>query len=94
MVRPSPCHDEIVIYDVTQVHGKLQWKASKIIEGQEQWMGTLECDFEVTKRAAVCNIPNRGQWRFHVDGDSMTGTLNLSDGTLFRKVSVKRYQRK
>ncbi len=94
MVRPSACHDETVIYDITEAQGKLQWKASKIVDGEEQWMGTLECDYQPSKQLAVCEIPKGGQWRLHAEGDSMTGTLNLPDGTLYRKVTVKRYQRK
>ena len=92
-VRESPCHDEVVVYDVTEAQGKLQWKAYKIVEGKEEWMGTLQCDHQAANQVAVCSIP-RGQWEFHADGDSMTGTLKLTDGTLFRKVSAKRYQRK
>src|ERR1043165_4229164 len=74
-VRPSACHDEVVIYDVTEEKkSKLHWKASKIVEGEEKWMGTLECDYQASNQVALCSIPN-GKWEFHADGDNMTGTL-------------------
>jgi hypothetical protein len=35
----------------------------------------------------VCQIP-KGEWRFHVNGKKITGTINLTDGTVYRRVAV------
>lgn len=91
-VKPSACHDEVVVYEFTastEKKGMLSWKADKIVNGEQQNMGTLDCTFASGTQTVTCNIP-RGVWELQVNGDTMTGTLKLSDGTLFRKVSVKR----
>ena len=92
-VKPSACHDEVVVYEITAVAGKpgaLLWKADKIVNGEQQNMGTLDCSYSADSRTMTCDIPGRAVWSLTVSGDVMTGTLKRSDGTLFRKVSVKR----
>jgi hypothetical protein len=90
-VKPSACHDEIVVYEITATAGSkdhVVWKADKIVKGQRENMGTLDCT--TASQTVTCDMPGRGVWSLTVDGDNMTGTLKLSDGTLFRKVSAKR----
>ncbi len=93
-VKPSACHDEIVVYDITAPADSrkdiLVWKADKIVDGKQQNMGSLVCEYIAEKDSFTCLIPDKGTWAFQVNGDTMTGTLKLTDGTLFRKVSVKR----
>ena len=92
-VKPSSCHDETVVYEITappDKKGALIWKADKIVNGEPQNMGTLECTFASATQVVTCDIPSKGTWAFELKGDTMTGTLKLSDGTLFRKVNVKR----
>jgi hypothetical protein len=91
-VKPSACHDETVVYEITappEKKGGLVWKADKIVNGEQQNMGTLDCTAPYP-HSVTCDIPGKGVWTLQVQGDSMTGTLKLSDGTLFRKVSVHR----
>lgn len=88
-VKPSACHDEIVVYEISEgKNGGIVWKADKIVNGERQNMGTLDCTFAAS--VLTCDIPGKGVWSLTVRGDSMTGTLKLSDGTLFRKVAAKR----
>lgn len=88
-VKPSACHDESVVYEITPgKNGGVVWKADKIVNGQQENMGTLDCTFAAS--VLTCDISGKGVWSLTVRGDAMTGTLKLSDGTLFRKVSVKR----
>ena len=93
-VKPSACHDETVVYEITAPASNrkdvLVWKADKIVNGEQQNMGSLVCTYAAGKNTFSCDIPNRGKWEFQVNGDAMSGTLKLADGTLFRKVSVKR----
>lgn len=93
-VKPSACHDEVVVYEINPSANKKEQftvKADKVVDGKRQWMGDLNCTYGASARTLTCEIP-RGVWSFTVQGDAMTGTLKLSDGTLFRKVSAKRDQ--
>ena len=87
-VRPSACHDENVIYEITSsAPGKLRWRADKIINGERENMGVLECTYE--NQALKCPF-ERGVWTLNVNGARMTGTLRLTDGTVFRTVDARR----
>ena len=88
-IRDSPCHDEHVIYHLTEpdASGKLQIQADKVVDGKPVDMGTLDCTFDKTAVAITCKIP-QGTWNFTIAGKKMTGTLTHPDGRLFRKVSV------
>lgn len=93
MVKPSACHDETVVYEITAPTGSkdhLVWKADKIVDGKQVNMGSLDCKYAHESHTITCDMPGRGVWSLTVDGDVMTGTLKLSDGTVFRKVSAKR----
>ena len=88
-MRPSACHDEVVVYRIAQVGtgDSLSLDALKIVNGKEEDMGILGC--AVTNAQLVCTIPN-GVWRFTVRGDSLTGELRLPDNTKFRDVRAMR----
>lgn len=91
LVRPSPCHDEIVVYRITGARGSdsVSFDARKIVKGKEEEMGILMC--RVTEMGAEirCTIPS-GIWRFTVRGDSLVGDLRLHDNTKFRDVRTAR----
>ena len=91
LVKPSPCHDEVVVYHVTKAGkaGMLAMQADKIVNGEAQDMGTLDCEYDFGKHTLTCTIP-RGVFRFTVSGDKMEGTLTTSDNVLFRRISVKK----
>ena len=91
LVRPSPCHDEIVVYRITQMKpsDSLSLDARKIVRGEEQEMGELACRFIPSNRQITCAIP-RGRWLFSVRGDTLVGELRLEDNTKFRDVLVVR----
>jgi hypothetical protein len=90
-VPNSPCHNEHVVYHI-KPHAsdptKFTIDADKLVDGKEDFMGTLQCVFTRDKSELYCDTA--GDWRFTVAGDTMTGTLHLRNGTLYRKVSVKR----
>lgn len=92
-VKPSPCHDEVVVYHITAPaakKGRIEWVANKIVNGEEEWMGTLDCDVHPAKNTVTCDMKGKPAWEFTVNGDLMSGTLVLPDGSLYRKVEVKR----
>jgi hypothetical protein len=85
-VHPSACHDEHVIYDITKPdNGKFNCSADKVVNGERQNMGVLECSYD--GKTLSCPFA-KGVWAFDVSGTKMTGTLKLTDGTLFRKVNA------
>ena len=88
-VHPSPCHDEHVIYHITEPDsaGKLQINADKIVDGKPEFMGTIDCTFDRQHSSIACPM-NNGTWEFTISGSTMNGTLKLPDGTLFRRISV------
>lgn len=91
-VRESACHDEDSLYHVSKLPDKPGWfsmKLDKIVEGKPVTMGTMECSYDSAKSALTCEFP-RGIMRFTVQGDKMTGAMNLTDGTLWRKLSLKK----
>lgn len=90
-VRPSPCNDEHVIYRVSEPNeaGDLKIQMDKIVGGKPEVMGTLDCKFD--KAASTISCPmSRVTWDYLVRGNQMTGTLKLTDGTVYRKISVKK----
>jgi len=90
LVRPSACHDEIVVYRITQVKAdSLSVDALKIVNGQEDDMGLLACRVVPSSGKVACSIPH-GVWYFTARGDSLTGELRLPDNTRFRAVRAIR----
>jgi hypothetical protein len=93
-VPNSPCHDEHVVYHIKAAEAKDPTKfaidANKIVNGAEESMGTLQCTFTPRKNELYCDTV--GDWRFTVTGNTMSGTLNLKDGTLYRRVNLKKIE--
>lgn len=90
-IKSSPCHDEHVIYHVTEpdAKGAFKIRADKVVNGTPEDMATLDCTFD--KAASVIKCPmDHGLWEFSVTGDKMKGTLTLPDGRLYRNISVTR----
>ena len=91
LVRPSACHDEIVVYRIahTNAADSLTVDARKIVRGEEQEMGVLTCRLTSPNGPLICVLP-QGTWQFRVRNDSLVGELRLSDNTKFRDVRTVR----
>lgn len=95
-VANSPCHDEHVIYEVapdTNVPGKLNLNAYKVVNGEKQFMGTLNCGWQKSDNVLSCTDKGRyvDDWEFDVTATEMKGTLHIGkERQLYRKVSVKK----
>jgi hypothetical protein len=91
LIRPSACHDEIVVYRITHgsVRDSLALDGRKIVNGQKVEMGVLGCQVAQPGAQVICVIPS-GVWRFTVRGDSLVGELRLSDNTTSRDVRAAR----
>ena len=90
LVKPSACHDEVVVYEIRRdsvFADTLVMKADKIVNGARDWMGDLRCGWH----APTLACPIRGAvWRFTQHGDSLAGVLDLADGRRFREVEARK----
>jgi len=92
VVRESACHDEDSLYHFTKLAEKPGWfsiKLDKIMNGKAITMGSMECSYDTAKQSLNCAFP-RGVMRFIVSANKMEGTMTLPDGTLWRKLSLKK----
>jgi hypothetical protein len=91
LVRPSACHDEIVVYRISRAPSgdTLLIDARKIVTRKELEMGLIGCRFDAVRSQLTCTMPN-GTWRFALRADSLVGDLKLPDGTKFRDVRTVR----
>ena len=91
LVRPSACHDEVVVYRITRLNGSdsLSVSARKVVNGREEEMGVLGCRLATSGARFTCTIPH-GVWDFTVHGESLVGELRQLDNTKFRDVSATR----
>jgi hypothetical protein len=95
-VPDSPCHDEHVLFQITQDRKdpfQLNLDAYKLIEGNPEFIGTLACSYDSKAGALSCtsSTKDKDDWEFHVMGDAMAGRLMLDGGkTLYRRVTLHR----
>jgi hypothetical protein len=92
VVRESACHDEDSVYQVSKLPEKSGWfsiKLDKIVNGKPVTMGTMDSGYDSAKQSLTCEFP-RGVMRFIVNANRMEGTMTLPDGTLWRKLSLKK----
>src|SRR5206468_10996644 len=87
LVRPSACHDEVVVYRITPMKAadSVSIDGFRIVRGEEVDMGALGCRLVPQSGRITCTIP-QGVWRFTARNDSLTGELRLPDNTRFRDV--------
>lgn len=92
-IKDSPCHDEHVVYHLKRDEkdqAKLEMSANKIVNGEELYMGSLQCRYSATSEELNCHYKKDDRWDFKVSGDEMTGTLIIPENKLYRKISVRR----
>ncbi len=94
-IPSSPCTTESVVYDILpdtrakHYPARLVMNADKIVNGAREFMGTLDCYWKAPA-TMTCPMPGRGLWEFALHGDTLTGTLVLTDGRLYRRIEVVR----
>jgi len=92
-VKPSPCHDEHVVYRVSlerRRHYKLD--AYKVIATQEVFMGSIAVtlDHQGTQLDGRVVSGGRSRAQLHLDriGAHLSGRMTLSDGTFYRLIET------
>ena len=95
-VKPSPCHDETVVYYVSKIASEKTYtiQMNKIVKGAEEEMGAVDFVYNNQKQTLRAETKDRqgrvGVWLFKIEGKQMHGTLTLSDGTLYRVIEAKK----
>jgi hypothetical protein len=89
-VKPSPCHDENVVFRFSKPHeNKITVQADKIIDGKPVTMGAGEWTYDKSTGTLTWQIP-RGDWKLIVNDATMDGTLIVPDNVVFRKIHLKK----
>lgn len=99
MLPDSPCHDEQVLYQISadkKDPDYLDLDAYKIVDGAPDFMGTLACHYRPKQGSLSCtaNTSKQDDWEFHIFGDSMTGTLKVEGGKLYRVLKLRKAKNK
>ena len=91
-VRPSACNDEKALYRFKKLDdqpNRLSLEADKIVNGEAVQMGApVECSFAPEKHALTCSTP-KFTVQLTLNGKNLNGTMNLPDGTLWRKITLQ-----
>ena len=96
-VGKPACHDEQVVYHVRRAAKastdstveRLEWVGNKIVNGAEEEMGTLDCEYRPAVAQVTC--PMRGWvWSFDALGGMLRGTLKNPAGVVWRDIRVTR----
>lgn len=89
-VKSSPCHDEVNVYRFSKVDGRpnaFSVTASKVVDGKEVVMGASEWKYDEKKQVVECEKPSI---QLAIHGDQMDGALKLEDGTVYRRIYLKK----
>jgi hypothetical protein len=89
-VKNSPCHDEVNVYRFSKVAtdlNKFSVTASKVVDGKEVVMGSSEWKYDEKKQVVECEKPSI---QLEIAGDKMEGALKLENGTVYRRIYLKK----
>jgi len=96
-IKPSPCHDEHVIYRFTKTATRqYRLEAYKVVNRQEQYMGPI--DFSLDAAGHLLSGSNKDRagvvhpWLFTVRGTHISGkALTGPNGQVFRLIEVDKH---
>jgi hypothetical protein len=88
--KNSPCHDEVNVYRFSRVTGspnEFLVTASKVVDGKEIVMGSGSWKYNEKMKAVESA---KSPIRLTIAGKKMEGTLNLADGTAYRRIYLEK----
>jgi hypothetical protein len=88
--KNSPCHNEVNVYRFAKIEGRpnsFTVTASKIVDGKEIVMGSGEWRYDEKKSTVECEKPSI---QLKVEGGKMEGALKLDEGTVYRRIFLKK----
>lgn len=89
-VKNSPCREEVNVYRFSKVASdanEFSVTASKVVDGKEVVMGSSDWKYDEKKQVVECEKPSI---QLKIDRDKMEGALRLEDGTVFRRIYLKK----
>jgi hypothetical protein len=91
VVRESACHDEKALYHVQKSDqpGRFLIQADKIVEGKPVNMGSIDCTYSQQTHVLSCEF-EKGKLSLKLQGVHLEGSMNLSDGTLWRNITLQK----
>lgn len=92
VVKNSACRDESNVYRFSEISARPGWfsgAGSKVVDGKEISMGTLDWRYDAKKHILESDNPN-GVFRLVVDGDRIEGALALPDATIYRRIHLRK----
>lgn len=93
-IKPSPCHDEHVVYHITNTAPRsYRIEAYKVVDGQEQYMGPIDMTLDISGQLLSGSNRDRSgtdhPWVFAVRGTHMSGkALTAPSGQIFRLIEI------
>jgi hypothetical protein len=90
--KGTACRDETVVYRFSPIAGKptiFLVSADKIVDGKHVNMGTLEFQYATERHELRCDYA-QGIWRLKVAGAMIQGMLTRPDGTVFRRLNLRK----
>jgi hypothetical protein len=91
-VADSPCRNEVNVYRFSEMPGKpnrFSCTGSKIVDGKEIVMGSSEWTYDSSKHL-LQTVGAGPVIRLTLDHDSLDGALTQPDGTIYRRIHLKR----
>ena len=90
-VKNSPCHDEQVVYYITKtnVENGLEIKANKIVDGKEDFMGTIQFKYDPKSKDITSTSMPDAIWHLTKKENNLEGTL-LQRNQLYRIIKLTR----
>jgi hypothetical protein len=91
--KNSSCNDETVVYKITSINQKdsFAFAAYKIINGNLDFMGTLNFKYNAQAQTLECIFKENWRWVFKLSRDKMEGTLTkINEKLLYRKIAVSK----
>ena len=90
VLKNSACRDETNVYRFSEDPARPDWfsgAGSKVVNGNEISMGTLDWHYNAKSGILESNNPN-AVFRLVVADNQIEGTLLLSDGTVYRRIHL------
>ena len=93
-VPSSPCKDERVLFRIAADKSALEahLDASKVVEGKDEPMGTLDCIYHIGELLTCTNTSSKNDyWEFRILRERMIGSLVVGEHrTLYRRITAHR----
>ena len=95
-IKPSPCHDEQVVYRIANTGPRrYRIEAYKIVAGKEDYMGPLDMALDASGIHLTGSNRDRGgvehPWLFTVRGNHMSGEARTRPGgAVFRLIELSK----